>query len=36
MREKIKQQTMKLRREYNLKKEVRKKDLKIPKLSLSF
>lgn len=36
MREKIKQQTMQLRRVYNLKKEGNKKHLEMPKLSLSF
>lgn len=36
MREKIKQQTLKLRRLQNLKKEVNKKHLIIPKLSLNF
>jgi len=35
-RDKIKQKTMKSRREYNLKKEDNKKHLEIPKLSLSF
>ena len=35
-RDKVKQKTMKSRREYNLKKEDNKKHLEIPKLSLSF